>query len=201
MPRDRDRKFWPRGRWRGSTIVAGVAPVNKWVWYIIFGYCRFYHRFQKVYKNDYSHFLTSLPITTCDTLFISLSKQVVSSDRPVRRPFSPNKQLKGHHEFWHSGNVQACCGPRERSARVRTPPLPKLTDFFGRCNFRASPTDLLITPCTAKLRAHKQMRYNKYDPGLPTALNDRTKPKMLFGTASVKTTKDNDQENDTRQSC
>lgn len=34
----------------------------------------------------------------------------------------------------------------------------------GRCNFRASPTDLLMTPCTAKLHAHKQMRYSKYTP-------------------------------------
>lgn len=38
-------------------------------------------------------------------------------------------------------------------------------DFYastnGSNNFRASPTDLLMTPCTAKLQAHKQKRYNK----------------------------------------
>lgn len=32
----------------------------------------------------------------------------------------------------------------------------------ARRNFWASPTDLLMTPCTAKLYAHKQMRCNKY---------------------------------------
>ena len=32
----------------------------------------------------------------------------------------------------------------------------------GSSNFRASPTDLLMTPCTAKLQAHKQKRFAKY---------------------------------------
>src|ERR1700676_5673656 len=32
-----------------------------------------------------------------------------------------------------------------------------------RSKFRASPTDLLMTPCHEKLQAHKQKRCNKYD--------------------------------------
>jgi len=156
----------PRGGcWHGN---CGWGDVNKWVRYVIFGSWRFHHRFQKLRKNNCSHFLTSLSFTTCYTLFISLSKQAVLSSQPVGRPFSRNKQSKGHYEFWHWGNVQTCCGPRECSAGVRTPPLPRLTEFsVGRCKFRGSPTDLLMTPCTAKLRAHKQMRYHKYGPRLP----------------------------------
>ena len=52
----------------------------------------------------------------------------------------------------------------------------------GRSNFRASPTDLLMTPCTAKLQAHKQKRFAKYCSFRRLVLMSRTKGKVLqFG--------------------
>lgn len=73
-----------------------------------------------------------------------------------------------------------------------------------RTNFKASPTDLLMTPCTAKLQAHKQKRFAKYVPLVirGQGLIYRTKGKVLqFGanTSSRLAASPEDRENEQPQ--
>jgi Spo12 family len=129
--------------------------------HITFAYRQIHHRFLGPHKRaPCSHF--SVPLHPHDLFdFVrqlprrlrpsSLTNNYFSSERPLRwimdsavanmtKPTAVRKNVLQEYQ-WRNGS--------------------RLTLFF-RCSFRASPTDLLMTPCTAKLRAHKQMRYNKY---------------------------------------